>query len=475
MARTDKENKSALEENSVFIRILCIGAAAVIVCGIATIGVMNLICTDELYTVYKTVFSYDAAIKGISVFLINLIFTIFIYRLSRYKKACIIIWILAFGARLLSAVFWKIEPESDFQITYELGRLISRIPLMEWGRALDNYGTDYNSLWAVHMPFVVYQSLLLRIWDNALILRLANMLFSFGSCLFIVKTAEKLGGEKSKRIALTFTAFNPTIIFFVPILTNQHISQFFLVLGMWVFMSDRIKNAYIRAWITGLCMGISQLMRPDVTLVIAAAVVYLIWSCIKTGDAAKKLTVFAAFLCVFLAVTAAMNAFLTSAHVIHGNIYSGNLNYKIMVGLNPDTCGSWSASDSGLEGNSVAINEMIKTRLAVNPLKLIPRLYGKAVYQLGSFVYTWSYRFESEWISQIIMRRAGTALMLMVSAMAAWNMLFKRRSKLIIMYMITAFFAAVYALIEVQSRYNFILIPILIIMASVNFSERDNK
>ena len=480
MQKTAKKKKkksecssASAEENSLFIRVVCIAAAIVLLCGVVTIGAMNLICTDELYTTYKTAFAASSVVKGIAVIAAVILAVVIIYRFSENRKFYIAILILSFCVRILVALFWKIEPDSDFKITYELGKLIAHTPLMECGKALDNYGTNYNSIWAVHMPFVVYQSMLLRLWNNAGILRIANAFFSFGSCLLISETAGAIGGQKAKRMALTFTAFNPTIIFFIPILTNQHISQFFLVLGIWLFMSERISNVYIRAWIAGLCFGISQLMRPDIALIIAAIVVYLIFSCIRNGNAAYKITVFAAFICVFLAVIVAMNTFLTSAHTIHGNIYSGNLNYKIMVGLNSDTNGSWSASDSGLEGNSEAINAMIKARLAVNPLKLIPRLFGKSVYQLGSYVYTWSFRSESEWISQIIMRRGGTALMLIVSVLAAWNMLFKRQHKLIIMYMVTAVFAAVYAVIEVQSRYNFILIPILIIIASANFAERN--
>ena len=76
----------------------------------------------------------------------------------------------------------------------------------------------------------------------------------------------------------------------------------------------------------------------------------------------------------------------------------------------------------------------------------------------------------------MIMRRGGTALMLVVCAAAAWNMLFRRREDFIWLYMTTAVFAAVYAVIEVQSRYNFVMLPVLILLASAgnkrNFSEK---
>lgn len=465
-----KNNKklTKTECGSVLVNIICAAAAVVLVSGLFTIGVMNLICTDELYISYVTEFSHEAAVCGAAVFAVTAAALALLYLLLKSRGAVAAVLALALLARLAAALFWEIEPESDFAITYELGKLIAHTPVREWGRALDAYGTSYNDLWAVHMPFVVYQSILLKITDSAVILRLANALFSFGSCFFITRLARVLGGDRAGRAALTFTAFNPTVIFFVPVLTNQHASQFFFVLALWAFMGGGIKNEYVRAWLTGFCVGVSQLLRPEILVVVIAAAICTAYSCIRSGNAAKKLTVFAAGMCVFLAVIAAMNTFLTSVDAVHRNIYSGNLNYKIMVGLNPDTNGSWSASDSGLEGNNEAINTVIKSRLRQNPLKLVPRLYGKSVYQLGSYVYSWSFRSECEWVSQLVMRRGGTALMLIVCAMAAWNMLFRSREDFISLYMTTAVFAAVYAVIEVQSRYNFMMIPVLILLAAVS-------
>lgn len=455
------------EADSVLVKFICIFLAAVLVSGIFTIGAMNLLCTDELYTVYQTGFSSASIVSGVLVFAVTAGAMLTLYKLLKKRKAAVVVLALAFAVRLAAAVFWRIEPESDFAITYELGKLIAHAPPSEWGRLLDNYGTSYNDLWAVHMPFVVYQSLLLKITDSAVILRLANTLFSFGSCYFIVSLAENLGGDRAKRAALTFTAFNPVIVFFIPVLTNQHVSQFFFVLGLWLCMSGRVKSIYARIWLSALCLGISQLLRPEMLVAVISAAIYVIYSVIRSGGAAKKLIIFASWLCVFLAVIAAMNTFLTSIHAVHRNIYSGNLSYKIMVGLNPETNGSWSASDSGLEGNDEAINSVIKSRLKGNPLKLAARLYGKSVYQLGSYVYTWSYRSDSEWISQALMRRCGAALMLIVCAFAVRNVLFRRQKRFIWLYMTMAAFAAVYAVIEVQSRYNFIFIPVLILLASV--------
>lgn len=452
-----------IKKRDVPARLMCIAAAVVLVSGIVTIGAMNLFSTDCLYTDYSVAFDKISIIKGACVLFITLAIIIFVYNIMRLKHGIMAVLIAAAAVRAAAALFWKIEPESDFLITYELGKLLSEKNVFSWGAVLDAYGTSYNGIWSAHMPFVIYQSMLLRITENAVVLRIANAAFSWGSCFFTAKAAQCFGGERAERAALAFMALNPVIIFFIPVLTNQHVSQFFLMLAVWVYFGN-LKNLHIKAMLTGLCLGMGQLMRPDMLPVIIAAGVCAIYSSLRYGNAAKKLTEFAAVLFIFMSVIIASNSFLTSAHVVHRNIWQGNIGYKIMVGLNRSTNGGWSASDSRLEGNTEAINVLIKERLK-NPLSLVPMLYGKSVYQCGSYVYTWSFN-DNMRIAQNIMRRGGSALMIIVCAVAAWKMACMRKKEMYLLYTVIAVYMIVYAIIEVQARYNFVFIPILVLIAS---------
>lgn len=458
--------KRTKKKQGIFICIVAAAVSVLLICGIVTIGAMNLLATDELYTVYTTAFTANSVITGLAVFGVTAAVCTLVFLLSRFKRAFIVILTLAFLARLAAALLWHIEPESDFFITYDLAGLLARTPVTGWGAALDAYGTSYNTIWSAHMPFIVYQSLLLRLWNNADVLRIFNALFSSGTCLLLVSTAGSLGGDTGKRIALTAAAFNPALIFMLPVLTNQHAAQFFFVLGVFLFFTLNGHSLFLRSALAGLCLGISQLLRPEMWVVVIAAAVYVIYSELRSKVFGKRLAVYAVGLCIFMSVTVAANTFLTTSHVIHGNIYNGNLNYKLMVGLNPETNGSWSAKDSRLEGNDKAINTVIASRLRSDPLTLVPRLFGKAVYQLGTYVYTWCYKSDQEWISQIIMRRSGAALMITVCALAAFKLLRRRRDELLWVYITLLGYAAFYALTEVQGRYSMSFIPLLVLICS---------
>lgn len=455
---------NTLTENTLPIKAVCIICAAVLLSGAMTIGAMNLFCTDSLYIDYSVQFTSESIINGIAVLVAAALAFTVIYNLLKLKKAYIFVMGAALILRLISALFWTIEPESDFKITYDLAKILSDTSVWQWGRTLDEYGTIYNGLWSAHMPFIIYQSLLLRITENAIILRFANALFSWGSCILCAEIVHKIGSDKGYRGAICVCAFNPTVIFFVPVLTNQHISQFFFVLAIWIFFCVHL-NIYIRAWLCGMCIGSSHLMRPEMQITIIALTLFVVYCCFKKKKPSQYLSAYAAGTAAFLTVMIAANTFLVSSHIVHRNIYSGNLNYKIMVGLNPDTNGAWNESDSYLIGNNTEILAQIKHRLK-NP-RLGIMMYGKASYQLGTYVYSWSYRNDAAQISQILMRRGSAALMLFVCIMSACKMLRKRRHELIWIYLTLAGYAAAYSLIEVQGRYSFIFIPMLVISAFV--------
>ena len=136
-----------------------------------------------------------------------------------------------------------------------------------------------------------------------------------------------------------------------------------------------------------------------------------------------------------------------------------------MVGLNPVSKGMWSEADAQIIGNDELINARISERLK-NPVRLIPMMCGKSAFQMGTYVYTWSYRPDSKWVSQNIMRRGAAAIMIVVCIVSAYKIFFCRRRDLIWLYITLLGYAITYSVIEIQGRYSFIFIPMLVLAAT---------
>lgn len=438
-------------------------AAVVLAAGIVTIGVMNLFCTDALYTSYTAAADAISVIEGLIVLAAVVSALYGLYRLSAVKKGLTAVMVLAFILRVLSALFWKIEPQSDFLITLRLSRLLADNPVSDWAALLAREHTIYTDHWAAHMPFIIWQSLILRVIPlDAAGIRLINALISWLTALLTAQCAKRLYSKNAERLTWVFMGLNPTIIFFIPVLTNQHISCFLVCAAAAVYFS-RMKPT-VKALCVGALIGLSQLMRPELTPLMLAALLCLVVNVVRKKDAKTRILRFIAGAALCLSVIFAANTAITNAGLTQRSIYSGNLKYKIAVGLNRDSAGTWTAADSTLIYDDAALNAAIKERVQ-KPWRLVPMLFGKAAFQFGTYAYTWSFNERHGIISQLFMRRFGQALMCAVCAMAVAALVSRRKEELMPVYFALAVYAAAYAVIEVQNRYNFLFIPFLVLIA----------
>lgn len=84
------------------------------------------------------------------------------------------------------------------------------------------------------------------------------------------------------------------------------------------------------------------------------------------------------FLCgaaVCAAIIFSVNNALVSGGLVHRDIYSGNLKYKIVMGLNKESAGTWNEEDSMLIYDEEALDDTLKeSRLPEHHRHKLPRL-----------------------------------------------------------------------------------------------------
>lgn len=447
--------------NHLFTGIVRLCIAAVLISGFFTINMMNLFCSDGLYPIGAEISVTPASVLMGAVVLIAVILLIFaVFRFTnKLKYATITIVAIAFILRIIFVFLWKIEPESDFEITFELSRLLHNTPLLQWGAALDNYGTIYNNQWSAHIPFIIYQA----IFPNKLTIQIVNSVFSVLTCVFTAGIVKELFGKKTADIVLLLSAINPLTLFYITVLTNQHAASCFFIAALWCFYRKPIKKPWLNGALCGMLTAVSQLLRPEMYVVLIAAAVVCIYYIFQNGEAVKSLTIMIVYIAVFFAVLFSVNAVLEKSGVIHQSILEGNLKYKITVGLNKETNGAWSAEDEQLIYNEDALNEEFIQRVKSPSLKM---MYGKISYQFGTYVYPWAMSQEHPNISQIIYRRGSAAFMSVTVILAVLALLFVREKRLFAIYVILAGYMAVFAIIEIQARYNYLTVPLILILAS---------
>jgi hypothetical protein len=249
----------------------------------------------------------------------------------------------------------------------------------------------------------------------------------------------------------------------MPVLTNQHSATCFFAAAIWCFYKKPIKNNWLNSALCAVLTAISQLLRPEMYVVLIAAAVICVYSIFKSGNAVKKLTTLIVYIVVFFAVILSVNSILESNGIVHQSILKGNLKYKIAVGLNKETNGAWSAEDEQLIYDESALNEEFFERIKSPSMKM---MYGKTSYQFGTYVYPWAMSENSPKISQIVYRRGSAAFMSIAVIFAVLGLVLFKNKPIFPICMIFVGYMAVFAVIEIQARYNYLVVPLILVLAS---------
>ena len=472
--------KTEHKKNSVFTALTAFAAAVILLVSAFTMGAANLFFGDNFYASIKiseildngilnTICSYIAPssfITGLIVFLLTSLLFYGILKLTEKSEKLIktgIIWTLtAFTLRAFALIFWNLPQVSDFKLNYEVSELISTIPIGYWGKFVHEMNIQYTGVWSAHMPFIIYQSFALKFGAN---LGLLNAFYGTASCVFTALAAKEIFGKKAFTAAIIIMALNPLEILFTPVLTNQHISSVFFTAAIW-FLSRSRGTGITDSIICALLIGLSQIFRPEMYVAVIGIILFYIILNISDGD--KKAPIKAIlFIGVFAAVILVFDCIFRLSGLISGHIFSGNMGYKLCLGLNTESGGGWSEADVALIGNSELIAQTLKERLSGGGI--IPLMIQKVIYQFGSYVYPWILDMENNpEFSNIICRRAVSAYMIIVTVLASANLFGDRHSriKMFPLFIIILGYMAAYSLIEVQARYNYVIIPLLTILGA---------
>jgi len=343
---------------------------------------------------------------------------------------------------------------------------------------------EYFRAWVYQMGFTMYEALIIKLVDHPLlILKLINILLGIGTALLVYFSATRVFNEFTGRIAALFYAFYIPNIIMSSVLTNQHMSIFFFMLGCTLLIYKGLDTRF--RWIfIGLSFAIAQIMRPIGTVYLIAIAVYVLLfhliPAIKLNR--KQWASISAKLTGIIAVFYLVQTLVSSAFIYAGftpyPLSNREPYWKFMVGMNQATSGSWSMEDATYvlqfplgEERDQAELEVIKERIADKPaaiafiIKKIPIFWGSPD---GSTV--WSLWEMNEpkldmWLNAI--ERAMYISMSLFGVFALFALFRERINHQSLFFLILLLgYAAVHLLIEIQSRYRFDLMPVFIILQS---------
>lgn len=171
---------------------------------------------------------------------------------------------LSLMVRLLYVVVIPTEPISDFKILYEAAQASSRGDF-SWSHVSISEGYFY--WWCYQIPFVLYESIIIRLFHSIFVLKLFNVFFMVGINYLLYRIGRFFLSDKAALCVAFIYAIFPGAVMYTSVLTNQHISLFFLLSGVLVLLCAK---QWWELLLSGIILAISDLMRPETIVILTA-------------------------------------------------------------------------------------------------------------------------------------------------------------------------------------------------------------
>lgn len=354
--------------------------------------------------------------------------------------------------------------------------------------------TDYYQHWAGQTGQVIYQGLLLRLWDNTLFLKLVNCLAGAGTDLLIYLCGRALFGPRAGCAAALLHTLAVFPLTLTAVLTNQITAGFFTYLALYVLLAPLPENpGRLRTWLhrdmvkfplAGLCAALANIARPDALILLTAISVYCVFGLARRPGLAGLrqyglglLLFWAAYLLLFHGAS----GMVAACGVNEKGLATGDSLAKLVFGLDASSGGMYSYDsdwkvigfmEQGLSRTeaqrALLLEELqapIRDLLDLFDQKLGILWKGRGLeWALGHLSSYHPYLYDCAEKYDYFCAQ-GSLLLAMLGFVSAYAGKKPRPACLLPAFMVFAGFAA-YLLIEVQPRYVYSLQPALYILGA---------
>lgn len=371
---------------------------------------------------------------------------------------------------------------SDFRLLYEAARGVLAGD-MSWTE------TEYFRWWGYQIPFVAYEALVLKLFGSVWALKVFNVVFMVGVDWLIYRIARSFAGERAAFAAALLYAVYPEAVHMVTVLTNQHISAFFLLLGVWLLLTRRGWRWMAAA---GASLAAGNLMRPEGMVFLAALVccgICLVLRRPRRETAARTAAGVGLVLAVYWALQAAAGAALTASGLAPHGVDNTRPEWKFVVGLDARNAGGYSEDNLFILEieDDQARREAVRAALEESFRECgdVPGFFlskTRTMWAMEESFYLSSEHLDdsarvlfgltvSQCLTMMGITEKGIALVLWMAVPTAAWLIWKRGGQLdagafFALVALCGFFCA-FLIIEVQSRYRYVVMPLLFLLLTV--------
>lgn len=342
---------------------------------------------------------------------------------------------------------------------------------------LSKVSQNYIDTWPYQTPFILYETILLKICNSDVFLKIINTIINVFIVLLMYNIAKKISNKKSAQIVTVLYMLFINKILYSNILTNQFPSMLFLLLGLNMFFSSRIKNEKIRILLFSICTAISNLFRPEGIIILLSFIAYEIYKLIKEKKYLNIIINILIFIMIYMLICNGTMLLLKKT-IIKEPKDIGML-YKLVLGLNIDSNGQWSEEVfnklfSFDNGNDLISYEKEQIKKNISDTRIFKLFTTKINIFWNNTDMPWTLHYLQDYTLPFEMTYSELYNTLYCYDLTIWSFIillaiigikeYNKKSVIINIIIIANF--TVYLLIEVQGRYASFARILLFILAA---------
>mgnify|MGYP000994994873 CR=1 FL=1 len=394
----------------------------------------------------------------------------------------LVIILVSFLLRLFFIIIVNTPISSDFLLIYDAAKKVI-VGDTSWQEQ------SFFSTWSYQIPFVYYEALLLKLFRTELILKIFNIAFMVSTNVLIYLIAKEYTNSRIAFISAFLYSIYPAPILLTSVLTNQHISLFFFITGIYFYL---IRPTWLRMILAGTFFALGNLMRPEGILVIGSVILHhliMIQYNIKWKNLKQHLCKLLLLLLIYgLIMQTSTVLFKITGAAPHG-IANNCPEWKFIVGLDTDSMGTYNEKNasiiliSDLQTRKEQAKDIIVKSLKSSkniPLFFIEKfkiMWGrveattwslshiqndKIIFQLGDITYRHIIDLVLYFDKGIVIIQL---MALIFSCISMWKEQGRNNMFFFIILIILNYFT--YTLIEIQPRYRYFIMPSFFILSAI--------
>lgn len=412
-----------------------------------------------------------------SIFMSIIAFAIVIYisLKNNIKYFPILLFITSLILRIFMVLIFNFPQVSDFKTLLDASYLFAN-------NDFSFQNQQYFTMWGYQTGFVIYQGLLLKLFNSVFILKLLNAIFSSILCVLIYFFGKKICSEKSARMASLLYMIFPFSLYLNTILANHHLSTFLMYIGIFFLIKKEksIKDYIIAA----VLISLGNIIRPEGIIVVFTLILFEIFR-LKKDEILKTLKNVGMFLIIYFMIGTLSSFAVEKLGINDEGLRNNNPKWKFVLGFNSDSCGYYTPLDEKYLNDENKELEVIKNRISVSPTKMGKLLTCKInkfwlqteisskneMYNDKTYnIFGINIKFKD--LENIVVK-FNSALYIITLLMCIVGVVFNRKKVIkdnsfffVILMMVTFF---VYLLIEIQPRYAYFIHVSIFILSTYGY------